>query len=143
MKKFQPNCVKIDLPVRVRFATEAGVLQTLEGPVQYQSGDALMTGVSDEYWPIRRDEFEASYSPCDDQLVGQDGKYHKRAIPVFAQQLTDARNIALDHGRGVLNGKPGDWLLQDSSGRMWVVTDAIFKISYAALDAPPELKKGD
>jgi hypothetical protein len=135
MPEFKANYMKRSLPAAVRFAASAGVLQTLEGRVRYASGDALMTGVAGEHWPIRRLEFEASYEPCDAQTVGVDGHYRKRAIPVFAQQLEQACTIPLDGERGTLKGKPGDWLLRDASGRTWVVANEVFRISYAALGA--------
>lgn len=136
MPEFKANYMKRSLPAAVRFAASAGALQTLEGLVRYAPGDALMTGVAGEHWPIRRPEFESSYEPCDAQSMGADGHYCKRAMPVFAQQLVQASTIPLDGERGALEGKRGDWLLRDASGRVWVVADAVFRMSYAALDAP-------
>jgi len=136
MPDFKANYVKRSLPLAVHFAASSGALKTLEGLVQYAPGDALMTGVVGEHWPIRRTDFEASYEPCDAQPMGVEGQYRKRPIPVFAQQLEQACTITLNGERGTLKGKPGDWLLRDQSGRAWVVADALFQLSYAALDVP-------
>jgi hypothetical protein len=134
-QKFTANYMKRPLAISVTFAISSGALQTLEGVVQYAAGDALMTGALGEHWPIRRHTFESSYEPCDSQSMGVDGNYRKRAIPVFAQQLKERCVVKLDEKRGVLNGKPGDWILRDATGRTWVVADDIFRISYSALDA--------
>ena len=47
------------LPVihNVVFAEVAGVCETLEGAVPYKSGDAIVTGVADERWPVSREYF--------------------------------------------------------------------------------------
>ena len=39
------------VPVPVAFALADGVCETLEGPVHYQKGDALLTGVQGERYP--------------------------------------------------------------------------------------------
>ena len=127
--------MKRALAFMVTFAPCGGELQTLEGKVQYAAGDALMTGVLGEHWPIRREKFESSYEPSDLQSMGADGNYRKRAIPVFARQLTQAHIMKLDGERGDLSGKAGDWIVQDGSGRSWVVADSIFQITYATLES--------
>ena len=131
---FQANYMKRALALAVTFAPFGGELQTLEGKVQYAAGDALMTGVLGEHWPIRRQTFESSYEPCDLQSMGADGNYRKRATPVFARQLTQAHIMKLDGERGDLSGAPGDWIVQDGNGRSWVVADSIFQITYATLE---------
>jgi len=45
---------------RVHFAAAAGQLQTLEGPVAYAAGDAIVTGVAGEQWPVPADSFAAA-----------------------------------------------------------------------------------
>jgi hypothetical protein len=127
--------MKCPLVAGVTFATSGGSLQTLEGGVHYAAGDALMTGVRGEHWPIRRQTFESSYEPCDAQPMGVDGHYRKRTIPVFARQLTETCVITLDEDRGDLSGIVGDWIVRDATGRTWVVADDIFRITYVTLDA--------
>jgi PGDYG protein len=51
------------LSVSVEIAEMAGVCETLEGPVSYQAGDAIVSGVRKERWPVRRDVFSATYEP--------------------------------------------------------------------------------
>lgn len=128
--------MKRPLVVAVTFAPCAGELQTLEGMVQYAAGDALMTGVLGEHWPIRRQTFESSYEPCDLQPMGVDGNFRKRATPVFARQLTQACVIQLDGDRGELNGETGDWVVRDDAGKVWLVAKDVFQITYASLEDP-------
>ena len=40
---------KKPIPVRVEFATADGTCTTLEGPVRYRAGDAILTGVRSEH----------------------------------------------------------------------------------------------
>jgi hypothetical protein len=132
--EFKPNCIKRPLPARVTFAAVDGTLATLEGPVQYKEGDALMTGVSGEHWPIRRSTFEATYQPSGLQLMGEGGTYLKKPMPVQATQIMEPMLLNLDGHRGTLNGKPGDWFLKDALGRQWVVANEIFIATYEILD---------
>ncbi len=116
---FQANYTKRALAFAVTFAPCDGELQTLEGKVQFAAGDALMTGVLGEHWPIRRQTFESTYEPCDLQSMGLNGNYRKRAIPVFAQQLTQAHimklNVALPTQRRAARMSSNG--LRGSSGR--------------------------
>lgn len=126
--------VKKPVPTRVEFAREAGELRTLEGPVRYQAGDALMTGVAGERWPIGRARFEATYDSIPPTCMGKDGFYVKKPIPVSACQAGTVERIVLSGKGGVLEAKPGDWIVSDQSGHQWVVADAIFRQSYEAID---------
>ncbi|MBM83800.1 MAG: hypothetical protein CMJ78_24860 [Planctomycetaceae bacterium] len=37
-------------PLWAKVATEAGTLQSLEGPVSYEAGDYICRGVNDDFW---------------------------------------------------------------------------------------------
>jgi hypothetical protein len=47
----------------VAFASERGILDTREGKVSYEEGDALLTGTLGESWPVARDRFMEAYMP--------------------------------------------------------------------------------
>ena len=124
--------VKIPRPVAVAFAASAGELLTREGPVAYAAGDALLTGVAGERWPIRRGDFELSYEPVAPTEAGLAGHYRKRAVVVSARQVTQALTIATHSGSGLLQAQVGDWVVSNAQGQRWVVADAIFRLSYLA-----------
>ena len=76
-----PRALKVTkkpIPVSVAFAPADGVCGTLEGPVRYRAGDAILTGVQGEHWPIQRDAFLASYAPVPPTRAGEDGSYDIR-----------------------------------------------------------------
>src|SRR5262249_10597889 len=62
-------------PVRTEFAGADGVCATLEGPVRYKAGDAIVTGVRGEQWPVERESFPASYEPVPPTRAGNSGNY--------------------------------------------------------------------
>ena len=127
--------VKKPLAVQVSFATSAGILRTLEGPVAYERGDALATGVAGERWPIRRDRFERTYSPADaGGAMGLDGRFTRIPVVVQARRVDGACCVGLPEGRGILEAKTGDWIVAAPDGEVWVVDDGIFRESYAPME---------
>jgi hypothetical protein len=121
--------------VSVVFAREDGLCETLEGPVGTRAGDAVLTGVRGEHWPVRRDLFLSSYTPVPPTEAGQDGLYRK--IPTTALALRLDRHAAVPVGwqTDTLQGHPGDWLIRYEDGSHGVVQDAIFRESYRPADA--------
>lgn len=102
--------------VNVHFAEVDGVCSTLEGKVGYEKGDAILTGARGESWPVSRQRFFQTYQPREpDKLrFGDEGAYVKRPLQVLAMPLKTQIQIPLSGDRGVLTGKPGDWLIQFS-----------------------------
>ena len=121
---------KRPLPVAVTFATEDGICATLEGPVPFRRGDAILTGVQGEHWPVTRDRFESRYAPADGQSMGQDGNYLKHPQTVLARRLDAPLQVMLPAG-GRLTGKPGDWLLQYAPDDYGIIAEEIFRTTYA------------
>lgn len=117
--------------VQVEFARADGTLETLEGRVHYQTGDALLTGSTSERWPVRRAGFDERYSPTGATAPDTDGTYVKRPLPVLARRIVEAFAVRLPDGQ-VLHGQPGDWLVQYAPGDQAVVADAIFRATYRA-----------
>ena len=118
------------MPVAVTFATSAGVLQTLEGTVAYQEGDALLRGVKNEQWPIERNNFDATYTPTQGTRSGQPGTYIKRFIPVWVLQLDTPMDITVGWQQNPIHGQPGDWLVQYAQDDYGIVAAAIFFETY-------------
>jgi hypothetical protein len=127
--------VKRPLSLRVAFAPQGGTCDTLEGPVGYRTGDAVLTGVRGEHWPVRRDLFLASYSPEPPTEAGQDGLYRKNPSVALALQLDRDTRVPVGWQPDALHGHPGDWLLRYDDGSHGVLQDAIFRETYEA--APP------
>lgn len=124
--------------VRVAFAKADGVCNTLEGPVRYRAGDAIVTGVRQEQWPIRRELFLKSYTPLPPTSLGEDGAYHKAPVTVWALRLTAPAEVPVGWQDDPLHGRPGDWLLDYGDGSRGVVRDEIFRDTYGP--APGETR---
>ena len=123
------RAVKKPIPVQVEFANADGVLSTLEGSVSYKRGDALLTGVVGERWPVPLERFQATYAPLHkDEAKG--GLYVKRPSEVWAWVADKALDVPLPEGRGVLHANPGDILVQYVPGDVFVVAQRIFEATY-------------
>lgn len=123
-------CKKPD-PLRADFAVSGGVCDTLEGPVHFQAGDAILTGTRGERWPVGRGQFLASYEPVPPTRAGENGAYRKAPSIAYALRLDRAREVPVGWQNDPLHGRPGDWLLQYADGSYGVVQDSIFRESYA------------
>ena len=121
---------KSPIAVRVAFAAAAGVCETLEGPVRFEAGDAILTGVRGERWPVRRDLFLASYEPLPRVPRGRNGKYRKVPAVACALRLERPCEVPVGWQHDPLHGRPGDWLLQYPDGSHGVIEDSIFRETY-------------
>ena len=61
-KKGSFETSKISKPVKHETATKSGVVQTLEGPVKYESGHKIITGPKGEKYPIHPKKFKELYN---------------------------------------------------------------------------------
>src|SRR5262245_708296 len=107
---------KLPVDVVVEFAATPGQLQTLEGPVGYAAGDALLTGSVGDRWPVRREKFMQTYAPAGDGRSGEPGIYRKRPLVVHALQMQERFTVTVGPGSSTIKGRPGDWLVQYSPG---------------------------
>jgi hypothetical protein len=117
----------------VEIAPAGGVLATLEGNIAYMAGDALLTGPAGDRWPVGRCHFDAAYVAVPPTIQGQSGRYRRKPNVVWARQMTDAFEVALD-GRGVLRGKAGDWIVQYGPADQSIVEEHIFAQTYVPAD---------
>ena len=127
--------VKRQVDVPVVFARDDAVCETLEGPVGVRAGDAVLTGVRGEHWPVRRDLFLASYAPIPPTQAGQDGSYRKKPSVALARRLDHDLAVPVGWKPDALLGRPGDWLLRYDDGSHGVLQDAIFRETYGFADA--------
>jgi hypothetical protein len=122
--------IKIPSPVSVEFARRSGTLSTLEGPVQYQQGDALVTGVSGERWPVTREQFMATYEVVPGQRIGDSSLYRKREMLVTAVQAETGMVVEMKLHSSTLFAAKGDWIVTSPDGIRWVVAADIFPRTY-------------
>ena len=106
-----------------------GTLETLEGPVPYAAGDALLQGSQQEMWPVAYTYFQRAYVPASGQTMGQPGLYCKLPTPVAALHMAESFSASTTQG-AVLHGKPGDWLVQYAPGHYGIVGEDIFAETY-------------
>jgi hypothetical protein len=121
---------KRPIAVPVTFATADGVCDTAEGAVRFRAGDAILTGVRGERWPVRRDQFLSTYEPIAPTRNGSDGSYRKAPAVTHALRLAEPRAVTVNWQDSALQGRPGDWLLQYADGTYGVIQDAIFRETY-------------
>jgi hypothetical protein len=119
--------LKRPVVVAVRFAAEDGTCGTLEGPVRYRSGDALVTGTVGEQWPIARERFDETYERV------AEGQYRKRPAVAYALCLQTAMRVPLGGEGDVLDAQQGDWLLQYDDGGYGIVDPDVFEQAYEVL----------
>ncbi len=122
--------VKLPIAVSVTFAENPGTVQTREGMVDYREGDALLTGVEGEQWPVVREKFFQSYQAVLPTSDGKPGSYVKRPMNVMCLRVDHSLNVPLNSNRGILQARPGDYLVQYQPGDLAVVGATIFQKSY-------------
>jgi hypothetical protein len=120
------------LPVRVKvhFAAADGICRTLEGRVRYKAGDALIEGAQGDHWPVPREVFCERYAAEAGASPMTDGWYTKVPATVMALRLSEPVEIVLSEERGVLSGKPGDWVVERAPGKLAIVAGALFDKTY-------------
>jgi len=127
------------VPVQVRFATEAGEAQTLNGPVAYQAGDVVFTEIRKS--PLPRPLFEALFE-CTSPLLsmGQDGIYQCKPSPVVAYQLGENAKVAFSN-KSKAHGGVGDWVLQQEDGTRSLASNKFFLNNYQLIDCAETKEK--
>lgn len=121
---------KLEAEVSVIFCDNSDTVTTLEGLVRCEPGDAIVTGVQGEQWPVPRRLFDALYEPVFPALMGKDGRYRILPHTVEAARLTQSQQIVLPGNRGSLNGSAGDWLVRQQDGSMGIVASDMFVNTY-------------
>lgn len=125
--------VKLPIPVTVEFALNDGIIETLEGPVHYIRGDAIITGINGERWPVQRLKHFANYAPVPPTQTGQNGFYLKRATKTIAKKMMQPFTVSVGYAKDPLKGRVGDWLLQYADGSHGVVAADIFSQTYQVI----------
>ena len=124
---------KRPVPVRVEFASARRTIDTLEGPVVADEGDAIVTSESGASWPVARFVFLERYEPMPPTTAGSSGAYQARALLVRVVQLEYPVSVLVSGGRSRLEGTHGDWLVDYGNGTLGIVNAEVFRDTYELL----------
>jgi len=123
-----------DEVVDVQFAAQAGCIRSAVGDNHYAVGDALLTGSTGDRWCVSRDRFDAKYRPEPPTRMGQAGRYRNLRSPALAKRMDVAFCVARSEGGDLLQGHPGDWLLEYAPGDHGIVARARFERVYRLIE---------
>ncbi len=118
------------IEVSVEIAQVGQSVPTAEGDVDARPGDAIVTGVRGERWPVSRSRFLRTYDAERGTCAGDSGFYRKRVRMVRALQVHEQFKVVIEEGERELIGQPGDWLLDHGNGVLGVVADEVFDLIY-------------
>lgn len=119
---------------RVVFAKGAEIIETPEGPVRCQAGDAIVSDGPTHKWPIRIELFRNTYIPAQGTIYGTDGIYEKHQRNALALKVEDSTRIDMADDLGVLRGEPGDWIIDYGDGDLAIVTQDMFERLYEVIE---------
>jgi len=119
---------------QVRFADRPCEVGTREGVVHAEAGDAIVTGMFGEHWPVGRDFFDAKYEAVSPLQAGAPGSYLSLPIEVIATPMHAPFEVVLADGHSRLHGQSGDWLVDYGDGNLGIVNAEIFKATYEILE---------
>ena len=125
---------KRPMEVKVVFSHSPTTVSTLEGAVECDVGDAIISGVRDECWPVDNARFALLYEPVPPTKMGENGVYRCQQQTVSAARLTIRCHLALPDQRGLLIGEVDDWLVQQPDGKLGIVAADIFTKTYEVLE---------
>ena len=111
--------IPVDHPFVI--ASRPGIIRTPEGPVRYETGDALTNIESGLNWVVGKRYFEKYYEPSGRHKFGTDGIYRKKLQTVMVLELQENKRIDFKDGRGILFGVKGDWLVDYGEGEMSII----------------------
>ena len=112
--------------VHVQFAKQKIEVETLEGRVIANEGDAIVTGKNGERWPIIFEYFLKKYEPVKLIRHGQDGIYRSVPRQVIALQMNEPFCVVLQDGISKLIGAHNDWLVDYGDGNFGIVAADLF-----------------
>ncbi len=123
-------CKKPDLELTFKFSEHASAIDTLEGTVHCEKGDAVMTGVQGEHWPIKRSAFDKTYRVLHYDKDLNIGQATKKAAVVYVRQMSDNFDVKVSWSDDLLHGEPGDFLVEYGDNDFGTVKKSILPITY-------------
>jgi hypothetical protein len=127
---------KLQREIDVRFTPIPCPVQTHEGVVHAQPGDAIITGTAGEHWRVSRARFSEKYRPVAPTVDGQAGRYISLPNRIVALPMRASFEVLLADGVSRLSGHEGDWLVDYGDGSLGIVSQAIFATTYEIIDRP-------
>lgn len=124
---------KFEREVDVTFAAAACTVETREGVVHANLGDAIVTGNGGERWRVSHRHFHDKYRPVTPTVMGEPGTYISLPYRILALHMTQAFDVWLADGMSCLKGRAGDWLVDYGDGSLGVVAESIFATTYQIL----------
>ena len=122
---------KKPIPLNFRYAEEGEIIETKEGPVTVPPGGAaVMTGTEGEQWPIPLAPGDPARSFENTYDILEPGLAAKKDIPVFAKEMTKPFQVKVSWSSDLLQGDPGDFLVQYGPADYGVVGAEIFRKTY-------------
>jgi hypothetical protein len=121
---------KLVRQIQVSFASAPCSLQTREGMVSAQAGDAIITGIAGEHWRVSRARFPQKYRPVPPTVAGEAGAYESLPYQIMAVRMQKEFDVLLADGESRLHGERGDWLVDYGDGSLGVIAPAIFANTY-------------
>jgi hypothetical protein len=110
-------------PIHYETATDSGTVDTLEGPVAYQTGFKIITGPKGEQYPVNPKKFAEYYDDNEDGTATPK-KIHKHA------KMADHDGV-VKASWGDLNYRAGeDYIVRHGEGDYGVVKKDIFAQTY-------------
>ncbi len=127
-----PNAVRVQKTERVvvSFASEAGTLQSREGPNRYVIGDAIVQSSGGDKWVVNRARFIEKYAAVAPLMMGEAGAYDAVAQIILAKHMQADFSLYRKAGGDLLHGKAGDWVLQYAPGDFGVCEQVRFAQVY-------------
>jgi hypothetical protein len=125
---------KLEREIEVRFTPIACTVQTPEGMVHAEPGDAIITGTAGEHWRVSRARFPDRYRPVAPTVAGEAGRYVSLPNRIMAVPMTEAFEVLLADGMSRLSGRAGEWLVDYGDGSLGIVAQPIFATTYEIID---------
>ena len=125
---------KLEREIEVRFTPIACTVQTSEGMVHAEPGDAIITGTAGEHWRVSRARFPDRYRPVAPTVAGEAGRYVSLPNRIMAVPMTEAFEVLLADGISRLSGRAGEWLVDYGDGSLGIVAQPIFATTYEIID---------
>jgi PGDYG protein len=124
------RAAKLETRVQAEMVRESCEIATPEGPVGAKAGDAVVTDVAGDTWPVARAYFMSKYRPVEPTVVGTSGAYISIPQQVLALRMEEPFQVLLSDGVSQLHGHRGDWIVDSGDGDMRIVSAAAFARSY-------------
>jgi hypothetical protein len=113
-------------PERYKIANEDGVIQTLEGPVNYKKGYYILTGPKGEQYPMPPEKFRELKDDAGDGVC-----YPKKIIKL-AKLADHNGSVATSWGEVLNYTADNDYIVRHGPSDYGVVKKDIFEKTYAA-----------